>query len=73
MYSWPQELVDGRAHSHLCACSGAQELTTKEQVADALKRFVVLFFDEEHKEVPTIKAWQFVGPSICFCIFVWSM
>ena len=46
---------------------------TKDQVADALKRFEVLFFAEDNEQVRTSRAWQFVGPSICFCIFVWSM
>ena len=72
MYCWPQELVNGRAHSHLCACSGAKDLK-KDMAEDALSRFVVLFFDKDQERVPTSKAWEFVGPPICFCIFVLSM
>ena len=80
MYCWPQELVYTRAHSHLCGCSGNKDLRCpinnclkKDRVVDALSRFVVLFFDKDQERVPTSKAWEFVGPSICFCIFVLSM
>ena len=66
MYCWPQELVEKRGHSHLCACSGAKDLTTKEKVEEAFENFTVLFYDRDNEQVPGTQAWEFVGPSICF-------
>ena len=66
MYCWPQELVDKRGHSHLGSCFGATELTTKEQAEEAFGNFAVLFYDRDNEQVPGTKAWEFVGPSICF-------
>ena len=73
MYCWPQELVEHRGRAHLQGCGSAKGLTTSKHVDDALAGFEVLFYDQEMNFAQPDKAWAFVGPSICFCIFVLSM